>query len=134
MDFNQILITAALTNAHHDGIIINQLKKAVHEDVYRGVMQSVPVPTTYKAWVEKAKEVDVIEETIRKNRAEQLASQPCPCLHIPQGPLHLPQAPPPPCPQAFVPRDHQGIKPGTHPGRGIPMDVDINMLCQRGLC
>lgn len=37
VEFNQILIAAGLTDAQHDGIIIDQLKKAVHKDIYRGV-------------------------------------------------------------------------------------------------
>lgn len=133
VEFDQILIAAGLTASEHDKIIIEQLKKAVHEDVYRGVARTSPEPTTYATWKKTAKDADVVEETIRKNRAERLASQPHapPRLTIPQGPFRPPNAPPP---QNFVPRDHQGVKPGTHPGRGIPMDVDINAMRQRGEC
>lgn len=136
VELDQLIIAAGLTDAKHDEVIIEQLKKAVHEDVYRGVARADPAPTTYAAWKKKAKEVDVVEETIRRNRAERTRFQPRapPRLSIPQAPFRPPQAPPPVRPQAFAPRDHQGVKPGTHPGRGIPMDVDINALRQQGKC
>lgn len=132
VEFDQILIAAGLTKSDHDGIIIEQLKKAVHEDVFRGVARSNPVPTTYTAWKKTAKEIDVVEESIRKNKAERLGTQTRapPRLPIPQAAFQPPPGPPP----AFAPRDHQGVRPGTHPGRGIPMDVDINALRREGRC
>lgn len=147
---------AKLTDAVHDVFIIDRLKHALNEIVVRGVMRSIPAPTTYIGWKAQAIAVDRTEQQIRHTFGTRRSTQPFvprpPIVRLPaanqqaprptaaQFPIRPVAAPAPRPVVASAPaarpvyRDWQGVAPGTHAGMGIPVDVAINNAKRSRVC
>lgn len=135
--FDILRTDAEMTDPLHDAMLIDMLERAVSFEVVKQVTMVDQRPTTYQAWKEAAIKFDQVQQ--RLHDVEQKRRMPfVPRVNVPatrQQPQfqQRPVQPPPP-PQQRHDADFQGVRPGTHPGMGIPMDVSINNARRDRLC
>ena len=121
---------ANLMDEHNDSLLVNLIQRNVLPQVYQTAARSLP-GETYVAWKQAILMADTVERQISDSMrsrapAQNLGAAPrsIPAGQVPRGGPQMPARPNLGPNPACLP-DHQGARPGVHPGAGLPMDVDI---------